>query len=84
MMMDTSEVPEEMRQWLMLWFELMFESPAEIDGHYLPYEEVTKRYTGDLVSQSMGLGVAGLFSRYACLRIKVRSFYFCYCCRAAR
>uniref|UniRef100_A0A914WAZ5 Peptidase M16 C-terminal domain-containing protein n=1 Tax=Plectus sambesii TaxID=2011161 RepID=A0A914WAZ5_9BILA len=71
MAMDTSEVPEELRRWLMLWFELMFESAAEIDGHWLPYEEVTKRYTGDLVSQSMGLGVGGLYSRFACLRVKV-------------
>jgi hypothetical protein len=69
--MDTSQVPEDLRPWLMLWFELMFESPAEIDGHYLPYEEVTKRFTGDLVSQSIGLGVNGAYNRLVSLRVKV-------------
>lgn len=72
--MDTNGVPEDMRPWLMLWFELVFESPAEIDGHYLPYEEVSKRYTGDLVSQSMGIGVGGAYNGFVTLRLKVCTF----------
>uniref|UniRef100_A0A1I7ZZX7 Peptidase_M16_C domain-containing protein n=1 Tax=Steinernema glaseri TaxID=37863 RepID=A0A1I7ZZX7_9BILA len=69
--MDTSTIPFELRKYLMLWFEVMFESPARIDGKVLPYEEVSVLATKDLISQSVGLGIAGYFDRFMTLRVKV-------------
>ncbi|KAK0417166.1 hypothetical protein QR680_012861 [Steinernema hermaphroditum] len=72
-LMDTSEIPFELRKFLMLWFEVMFESPAMVDGKVLPYEQVSVLATKDLISQSIGLGVSGYFDRFVTMRVKVEA-----------
>ncbi|TKR78018.1 hypothetical protein L596_018892 [Steinernema carpocapsae] len=69
--MDTAGIPYELRKYIMLWFEVMFESPARIDGEIRPYEEVSVLATKDLISQSVGLGVSSCFDRFVTMRVKV-------------
>uniref|UniRef100_A0A0M3IJ63 Peptidase_M16_C domain-containing protein n=1 Tax=Ascaris lumbricoides TaxID=6252 RepID=A0A0M3IJ63_ASCLU len=70
---DTEKIPLSKRIWLMLWFELMFESPAKVGDEVLPYEEVAKLFTRDLISQSVEVGVSCYYSRYITLKMKVSS-----------
>lgn len=67
---DTNDIPVEKRIWLMLWAELLFESPARVGNEVLPYEEVAKLSIRDLVSRSCSVGVAGSFERYVTLALK--------------
>uniref|UniRef100_A0A0N5ALS8 Mitochondrial presequence protease n=1 Tax=Syphacia muris TaxID=451379 RepID=A0A0N5ALS8_9BILA len=68
---DTKNIPAQQRRWLILLFELMFESPARVDDKILTYEEVTKLFTRDLLLQSISLGVSSSFSQYLNLHLKV-------------
>lgn len=70
-LMDSSDLTVQQRAWLMLYNELLFESPAMIDGELKTADEVAKLYTKDLVDHSIGLGVSGLFDRFVSLRLKV-------------
>ncbi|VDM43799.1 unnamed protein product [Toxocara canis] len=69
----TEKIPTSKRLWLMLWFELMFESPAKVGDEILPYEEVAKLFTRDLISQSVEVGVSCCYNRFITLKMKVSS-----------
>lgn len=62
---------KEDRNYLMLWSELMFQSPAYIDGTLLNYEEVAKLSTRDLVSNVISVGVSGVYDRFMSLKLRV-------------
>ena len=68
LLLDTAEVPKQLRQYLRLWFELMFNSPAIVDGHLLSAEEVSKPRTRDLLISSVGTGMCERF-----VQLKVRA-----------
>jgi hypothetical protein len=57
LLIDTDAIPAAYRHFMLLWFELMFESPAIVDGVPLSYEEVAKLSTKDLVANSVGVSV---------------------------
>ncbi|KAK6102595.1 Peptidase M16 inactive domain family protein [Brugia pahangi] len=67
---DTKLIPLELRLWLMLYFELIFQSPAIIDDRKLSYEEIANLYTRDLVSYSANIGVLDHFDRFCSLTLK--------------
>ncbi|VDK53464.1 unnamed protein product, partial [Anisakis simplex] len=70
---DTDKIAESKRMWLMLWFELMFESPARVGDKVLSYEEVSKLFTKDLIKQSIQIGVSCYYNRFVTLKMKVSS-----------
>uniref|UniRef100_A0A183C615 Glycine--tRNA ligase n=1 Tax=Globodera pallida TaxID=36090 RepID=A0A183C615_GLOPA len=72
-LIDTDGLPVEDRHFLMLWFELMFQSPAVVDGKEISYEEVAKLSTRDLVSNSASVGVSGVYDRFLSLRLRADS-----------
>ncbi|KAM3722547.1 Uncharacterized protein ACO02O_05860 [Dirofilaria immitis] len=67
---DTKLIPFELRIWLMLYFKLMFQSPAFVDDRKLSYEEMAKLYTRDLISYSAASGVLNYFERFCSLALK--------------
>lgn len=68
---DTDKIASEDRYLLMLFAELMFQSPAMVDGKLLDYEEVAKLATRDLVSNVVSVGVSGVFDRFFSLKLRV-------------
>lgn len=68
---DTTALTVEQRAWLNLYTELLFESPAMINGEVKSAEEVAKLYTKDLVDHSLYVGVSGHFEKFLHLRIVV-------------
>uniref|UniRef100_A0A0N4XH21 ABC1 domain-containing protein n=1 Tax=Nippostrongylus brasiliensis TaxID=27835 RepID=A0A0N4XH21_NIPBR len=71
LLFDTSALKRELRAWLNLYTELLFESPAMIDGEVKSAEEVAKLYTKDLVDHSIGVGISSHFEKFLQLRIVV-------------
>uniref|UniRef100_A0A915PJR3 Uncharacterized protein n=1 Tax=Setaria digitata TaxID=48799 RepID=A0A915PJR3_9BILA len=67
---DTKLIPLELRMWMMLYFEVMFQSPAIIDDQKLSYEEIAKLYTRDLISYCSSIGVFNHFGRFCSLTLK--------------
>ncbi|CAI5445347.1 unnamed protein product [Caenorhabditis angaria] len=70
-LLDSSKLTQEERSLLLLYNDLLFESPAIIDGVKYSAEEVAKLFTKDLIDHSIQVGVSGLFDRLVCLRMKV-------------
>jgi hypothetical protein len=70
---DTSALRTEHRAWLMLWTDLVFESPAVFDGQRLSYEDVATLLTRDLVSYSAEIGIQHFYERFLTLKLKVSS-----------
>ncbi|KAK5978375.1 hypothetical protein GCK32_003915, partial [Trichostrongylus colubriformis] len=68
---DTTVLTVEQRALLDLYTELLFESPAKIDGEVKSAEEVSKLYTRDLVDHSIYVGVSGNFEKFLQIRIVV-------------
>ncbi|RCN27740.1 hypothetical protein ANCCAN_26523 [Ancylostoma caninum] len=68
---DSSGLTVEQRAWLLLYSELLFESPALIDGELTSAEEVAKLFTKQLVHRSMQIGVSDFFDEFMVLRIVV-------------
>ncbi|KAK6038441.1 peptidase M16 inactive domain protein [Cooperia oncophora] len=71
LLFDTSVLTLEQRALLDLYTELLFESPAKIDGVVKSAEEVSKLYTRDLVDHSIYIGVSGNFEKLLHLRLVV-------------
>lgn len=71
---DLKNVSFELRHFLMLWFELMFQSPAIVDGQLLGFKEVSKFATRDLVSNTISIGIQGFYDRFLSLRLRVIYF----------
>lgn len=68
---DLKDVSTELRHFLMLWFELIFHSPAIIDDQIIGFEEVSKFLTRDLVSSTISNGINGFYDRFLSLRLIV-------------
>ena len=62
----------------MLYTELLFESPATVEGQLKTADEVAKLYTKDLVDHSIEIGVQGHFDRLVNLRLKVLQLFILY------
>ncbi|VDN02800.1 unnamed protein product [Thelazia callipaeda] len=67
---DTKDIPLDLRMWMMIYFELIFQSPAVVEGKKLSYEDVSKLYTRDLTSVCASLGVLGRFERFCSVVLK--------------
>ncbi|XP_971907.2 uncharacterized protein C05D11.1-like [Tribolium castaneum] len=62
-LLDSTAVPPELRIYLPLMLESLFESPIRKNGKLIPYEEVIEQLNNDTVSfsSSIGLGSKSLF-----------------------
>ncbi|CAK5113847.1 unnamed protein product [Meloidogyne enterolobii] len=70
-LIDTSKIPVNLRKYMMLWAELLFQSDATIDNKVWTYDEVAKLVTRDLVSRFVSLGISGFYSRFISLQLRV-------------
>uniref|UniRef100_A0A1I8BWY8 Peptidase_M16_C domain-containing protein n=1 Tax=Meloidogyne hapla TaxID=6305 RepID=A0A1I8BWY8_MELHA len=70
-LIDTNKIPSNLRKYMMLWAELLFQSGATIDNKNLTYDEVAKLVTRDLVSSSVSMGISGVYSRFVTLQLRV-------------
>uniref|UniRef100_A0A0N4Z2N3 Presequence protease, mitochondrial n=1 Tax=Parastrongyloides trichosuri TaxID=131310 RepID=A0A0N4Z2N3_PARTI len=69
---DTEEIPVELRKYLKLFSDVLFESPAIVDGKELSYEKVTLEMKKDLIKKSFGIGACqSRFRTVANLTFKV-------------
>lgn len=65
--MDTSKLSSDLRDYLPLLFEVLFESPVEKDGKTIPYEQVVQQLSDDTVSSAGNLGLgSGKHSYFKC------------------
>ncbi|KAL6725674.1 hypothetical protein Aduo_007710 [Ancylostoma duodenale] len=71
LLFDSNRLTTEQRAWLLLYNELLFESPASIDGELKSAEEVAKLYTEELVHNSIQIGVSDFFDEFVVLLIVV-------------
>ncbi|XGW14328.1 hypothetical protein V3C99_000558 [Haemonchus contortus] len=71
LLFDTTILTADQRALLDLYTELLFESPARINGEVKSAEEVSKLYTRDLVDHSIYVGVSGNFEKLLHLKIVV-------------
>ena len=71
LLIDTKTIPEELRRYLMLYIELMFESPANVNGKELTFEEVSKLNTKDLLSNSISVGINNSYDQLLFFRLRV-------------
>ncbi|XP_071830473.1 uncharacterized protein C05D11.1-like [Apostichopus japonicus] len=75
--MDTSAVDENLRMYLPLYSEIIFESPVLRSGTLIPYKEVVTQLAADTLQTNSRLGVlgrmfrCGFFSQLAFVEIKV-------------
>lgn len=61
----------KLRRYFLLYFELMFQSPAFINNQRVGFEEVSKLNVKDLISNCICVGVGGYYDRLISLRLKV-------------
>lgn len=71
LIIDTNAIPLELRHYMMLWFELMFESPAYIDGKLHTFEEVAVLATRDLIARQISTGVSNFYDQFVSFKLKV-------------
>ncbi|EYC00286.1 hypothetical protein Y032_0116g539 [Ancylostoma ceylanicum] len=71
LLMDSSGLTAEQRAWLYLYTDLLFESPAKINGELKSAEDVARLYTKDLVDHSIQVGISNFFDKFVDLRIVV-------------
>ncbi|KIH50296.1 hypothetical protein ANCDUO_19622 [Ancylostoma duodenale] len=71
LLMDSSGLTTEQRAWLYLYTDLLFESPAKINGELKSTEDVARLYTKDLVDHSIQVGISNFFDKFVDLRIVV-------------
>ncbi|CRL05318.1 CLUMA_CG017994, isoform A [Clunio marinus] len=62
---DTSELPPELRSYLLLFLDLILESPVQINDELLPYEAVVSALEQDMISYETSLGLQSA-SRFGC------------------
>ncbi|XP_063704870.1 uncharacterized protein C05D11.1-like [Culicoides brevitarsis] len=63
--LDTESVPNKLRPYLLLFTELLMESPIMRDGKLIPYEEVVAQLEADTVSTGTRIGLETA-SRFTC------------------
>jgi Zn-dependent M16 (insulinase) family peptidase len=62
---DTTAVPEELRSYLLLFLDLILESPVQTKDELLPYEAVVSALEEDMISYETSLGLQSS-SRFGC------------------
>ncbi|CAD6190284.1 unnamed protein product [Caenorhabditis auriculariae] len=72
-LLDSTPLTLEQRSLLYIYTDLLFESPAVIDGVQHSAEDVAKLFTKDLIDHSIEVGVSGYYDRFVNLRIKVQA-----------
>ncbi|XP_038073979.1 uncharacterized protein C05D11.1-like isoform X2 [Patiria miniata] len=76
-LLDTSSVPGNLKQYLPLFIEIIFESPLMRDGVLISYEDVVTQLAADTLSTESSLGFKGArfrcgkFSQLALIEVKV-------------
>lgn len=75
LLIDTENIPVELRQYFLLYYELMFQSPAYIDNKRVSFEEVSKLNIKDLLRNNTSIGIGGYYDRFISLRLKVIIFF---------
>ncbi|XP_022082849.1 uncharacterized protein C05D11.1-like [Acanthaster planci] len=76
-LLDTSSVPADLKPYLPLFMEIIFESPVMRDGVLIPYEDVVTQLAADTLSTESSLGFKGArfrcgqFSQLALIEVKV-------------
>lgn len=77
---DSTGLTSEQRAWLLVYTELLFESPAFIDGELKSPEEVAKLYTKVGLSKDFltenGMANQGPFPRYLAMGGKLSGYIF--------
>jgi len=74
--LDTSSIPEDLRPFLVLYLEAIFELPILRDGEVIPHEEIVAQLERETVSYSSTAGFYGStfsakgFSQYVVINIK--------------
>jgi len=71
LVVDVSTIPLKLRHYMMIWFELMFESPAYIDGKLKSFEEVAVLATRDLITRQISTGVSNFYDHFVSFKLKV-------------
>lgn len=80
---DTSSVPLELRKYIILFLDLILESPVQTKEELLPYEVVVSALEQDMINYETSLGLqsasrfgAGSFSNYVTfnMQVEVRKF----------
>jgi Predicted Zn-dependent peptidases, insulinase-like len=78
-LMDSSELSQELRFYLQLYFELIMESPVQRGDKTVPYEDVVAQLEADTVGSTTRIGLesasrftCGPFSHTACLMLQVK------------
>jgi Zn-dependent M16 (insulinase) family peptidase len=57
--LDTTEIPQNLKPYLPLFMEMMLESPILEGDTEIPYEEVVSKLSEDCLESSFGLGIGG-------------------------
>lgn len=65
-LMDTSNVPEDLRLYLPLLLEALFESPLKRNDKIIPYEEVVTELNNDTVTSGGQIGLDPRCKRFSC------------------
>ncbi|XP_052223206.1 uncharacterized protein C05D11.1-like isoform X7 [Dreissena polymorpha] len=63
-LLDSSNVPQELKYYLPLFCEVLFESPLEREGVIVPHEDVISQLEDDVQKTEISLGVKG--SSFSC------------------
>lgn len=71
MLFDTKEIPVNLRHYLIIYFDLMFQSPAFINNQKFTFEEISKLNTKDLIANEVSIGLGGYYDRLIKLRLQV-------------
>ncbi|KAK3733082.1 hypothetical protein QZH41_008418 [Actinostola sp. cb2023] len=78
-MFDTSVIPNDLKPYLSLFLEVIFESPLARNGTIVPYEQVVAELTADTLDYSSTIGMKGRrfmpgdFDPLACVVFKVEA-----------
>ncbi|CEF67320.1 Presequence protease, mitochondrial [Strongyloides ratti] len=70
-LIDTKGMPLNLRKYLVLLSDIIFSSPAMIDGKEISFEDVSKAMENDLIDWTLTTGVKGIYERYLALKLKV-------------
>ena len=62
---DTSKLPKELHKYMLLFLDLIQESPVKTEDEFMPYEEVVSALEQDMISYDTSLGIQS-GSRFGC------------------
>ncbi|CAB3402178.1 unnamed protein product [Caenorhabditis bovis] len=75
-LLDSGDLSLEQRCLLLLFTDLLFQSPAVIDGIQQSAEDVAKLSTKHLIDHSVNVGVSNQYNRFVSLTLKVETENF--------